>query len=271
MNFERCPENPILVPDPVHHWENEAVFNPGAVFHNGEFHLLYRAIGKYSYYISHVNHDASANGIHFERKPKPVLKPQEEYERFGIEDIKINSLEGKFYLTYTVLGKPASEGGEPHKVGLMKTENFETFERFGVITPSGFWIAYSKSLLEWEDHQLVMESIYWWEEQKIGSGPPPIKTKKGWVHIYHGIDKNQIYRMGAALLDLNDPRKVLGRTTETILVPEMEYERIGDTPNIVFPTGLILKDGLFYLYYGAADKTCCLATVALADLFKIFS
>lgn len=313
MNFERCPENPILAPDPAHHWEDEAVFNPGAVFHNGKFHLLYRTIGEYDHYISHVGHAVSANGIHFERKPEPVLKPQKKYERFGIEDIRINSLEGKFYLTHTVLGRPAPEGGEPHQVGLMKTENFETFERLGVITPPGFcsrdavifpekisgfylmlhrplyltrkqnpqdlslpeasgiWIAYSKNLLEWEDHQLVMEPIYWWEEQKIGSGPPPIKTEKGWLMVYHGVDKNSVYRAGIALLALEDPRKVIARTKEPILEPTMNYEKIGDTPNVVFPTGLILKNGLLYLYYGAADKTCCLATVALTDLFKIFS
>jgi len=310
--LERFSGNPILAPDPNHDWEDEAVFNPGAVFFNGKFHLLYRAIGEYDHYVSFVGHAESRDGIHFERKSEPAIRPENNHEKFGIEDLRVNPLDGCFYLTHTVLGKPAKESGEPHQVGLIKTKDFLKFERMGVITPPefcsrnaalfpekigddylllhrplyltrekkpedlslpkkpGIWLYYSKNLKEWEDNQLLMEPYFWWEEQKIGTGPPPIKTPKGWLLIYHGMDENKVYRAGAALLSLSDPLRVLARTSEPILEPLLDYEIVGDVPNVVFPTGLVFKEGLLYLYYGAADKTCCLATVKLEDLLKNF-
>ena len=107
-----------------------------------------------------------------------------------------------------------------------------------------------------------------WESSKIGAGPPPIKTREGWVLIYHGVDENTVYRAGVALLDLKDPSKVNSRSIHPILDPEKEYERIGDVPNVVFPEGAVVIDDELFVYYGGADKVCCVATVPLAELFN---
>lgn len=312
MGFVRYPKNPILLPDKYHTWEDMAVFNPGATLFQGKFHLLYRAIGEYKTYVSSVGHAVSEDGINFTRDSEPVIVSEKDYEQYGIEDLRINPLEGSFYLTHTVLGCPAKEGGEPHRVGLIKTNDFKTFERLGVITPKEIcsrngvlfpdkidnhyvllhrplyptstvkrknmtaapeiWISFSHDLLRWENHQPLMEPLYWWENYKIGGGTPPIKTKKGWLITYHGVQEldslNRIYRAGIVLLDLKDPQKVIYRSEEPILEPTEKYEIYGDTPNVVFPTGLVEKDGLLYLYYGAADKTICLATVSLEELLS---
>ena len=105
-----------------------------------------------------------------------------------------------------------------------------------------------------------------WEELKIGSGPPPIKTEHGWLLIYHGVNKDLVYSAGAVILDLKNPFKVISRTKEPILQPEEPYERIGDVNNVVFPTGACIMDGKLFVYYGAADKVCCLATAELENL-----
>jgi len=309
MAFLRSVFNPILKPNKYQTWEDRAVFNPGATLFGGKFYLLYRAIGEYSEYISTVGLAISEDGIHFERFLQPVLVPEESYEKFGIEDLRINCIEGKFYLTHTILSRPATQGGTPHQVGLIETLDFKNFLRRGPITPKyfcsrnavlfsekikgkyvllhrplyltqdrynnqeyplapGIWISYSNDLLHWSEHSLLMEPKENWEEEKIGAGPPPIKTNKGWLLIYHGMDKKHTYKAGAAILDLENPQKVLYRTKEPILSPEMPYEKEGDVPNVVFPTGLVEKEGILYLYYGAADKTVCLATASLEEFLN---
>ena len=126
--------------------------------------------------------------------------------------------------------------------------------KFGVDKPS-IWIAEGNTLMSFDRHALLMKPERDWEALKIGSGPPPIKTKQGWLLIYHGVDKNLVYRAGAALLDLNNPFEVIARTNRPVLEPREPYERIGDVNNVVFPTA--------YVYYGGADKVCCLAVVEL--------
>jgi len=129
------------------------------------------------------------------------------------------------------------------------------------------WIAYSNDLKHWRGHKVLMESQEWWEETKIGGGAPPIKTEVGWLIIYHGVAPG-CYRAGAALLDLNDPSKVIGRTKDPILEPEEEYERVGDVNNVVFPEGAVVINGKLFVYYGAADKVVGVATCSLAELLE---
>jgi predicted GH43/DUF377 family glycosyl hydrolase len=112
----------------------------------------------------------------------------------------------------------------------------------------------------------VLERKYEWESIKIGAGPPPIKTAEGWILIYHGVDSKKVYRTGVALLDLEDPSRVISRSPHPILEPEIEYERCGDIDNVVFPEGAVVLNDKLSVYYGAADKCCCLATVKIQDL-----
>lgn len=209
-----------------------------------------------------------------------------------------------YLVTYTALSSPAfSSVG--NRVALAATEDLRSFQKHGVVIPDlenkdavifpelvggriamlhrvvpdiqivyfrdlnqlihpgvEFWKAYAGSL----ERFAVMRPAYEWEVNKIGAGPPPIKTDAGWLLIYHGVDRAHFYRAGAALLDLENPSRVIARTPRPILAPEEEYERIGDVDNVVFPTGAVVREGTLHVYYGGADKCCCLATVALDDL-----
>jgi beta-1,2-mannobiose phosphorylase / 1,2-beta-oligomannan phosphorylase len=139
--------------------------------------------------------------------------------------------------------------------------------KFGVDKPS-IWIGKGDTLSNFDKHSLLMKPEQEWEESRIGAGAPPIKTRSGWLLFYHGVDNGFVYRTGAALLDLNDPTKVIARTKEPILQPEEPYERIGDVNNVVFPTGACVIDDKLYLYYGGADKVCCLAIVEYSCLLQ---
>ena len=139
-------------------------------------------------------------------------------------------------------------------------------QRYGTDRP-GIWFAYlDENSYFLYSHKLVMKPEYPWESYKIGSGAPPLKTEKGWLLIYHGVDNNRVYRAGAALLDLEEPWKVLARTRKPILEPEEEYEKIGDMPNVVFPEGAVILGEELLIFYGAADKVCCVARANIDEL-----
>jgi len=318
MKLKRHKQNPILKPT-KNDWESEAVFNCGAVCKDNLVHLLYRAIGDHKKYKSTLGYAVSRDGINFKRYDKPVFESKEEYEKWGCEDPRITQIGNKFYITYVALSKPAHKGGGPPKTALATTTDFINFERQGIITPEGaedkdvvlfpekingkyvmlhrpsnwirpdyspenpsIWITYSDDLKNWNDHKVVIEPEREWEGGKIGVGPPPIKTDKGWLLIYHGSSwlpnskfKNyrgklydRIYKAGAVLLDIEDPSKIIGKTKGPILDPEEDYEIFGDVPNVVFPEGTVVRGDELFVYYGAADKTCCLATCKLEELIE---
>lgn len=209
-----------------------------------------------------------------------------------------------WWVTYTALSAPAFSG-QGDRVAVAATEDWHTFVKYGVLIPDvqdkdavifpelidghvvllhrvepDIQIAYLPGVdalrtsdpAFWRAHLARLEDFvllrprFPWEKRKIGAGPPPVKTEAGWLLIYHGVDDRKVYRAGAALLDLKDPRRVIGRLPEPILEPEAPYEREGDVPNVVFPTGAIVRDGVLYVYYGAADKVCALATAPLDAL-----
>ena len=134
------------------------------------------------------------------------------------------------------------------------------------------WIAYADDLTKgWFDHKLIIRSTHKTDE-KTGAGAPPIKTSEGWLLIYHHVHKNpkneKAYTAKAVLLDLEDPSKVIAKIPYDILKPETEYEIKGDVNNVVFPTGVLVKDDTLFVYYGAADKQCGLATIKLKEILK---
>jgi len=128
----------------------------------------------------------------------------------------------------------------------------------------------------WKEHMkqlatyTVMEAKYWFESRHVGAGCPPIETDKGWLLIYHGVEETKkegkIYRAAAALLDKNDPCKVIGKLNHPLFSPEDEWERKGDVDNVVFPTGAAIFGEKLYIYYGAADKRICAASLNLSEL-----
>ena len=134
---------------------------------------------------------------------------------------------------------------------------------YGVDKPS-IWLGEGNALTNFEKHILLLKPEEDWEALKVGAGPPPIKTRAGWLVIYHGVSREKVYSAGAALLDLHDPGKIIGRTKTPILEPKEPYEKLGDVNNVVFPTGACVVDNdKLFVYYGAADKVCCLATADL--------
>ena len=132
------------------------------------------------------------------------------------------------------------------------------------------WLKFSDDLLDWEraeDHILI-QGRRGTKEEKIGGSTPPILTDRGWLVLYHGVGDGGLadYTVWAMLLDRDNPLKVLSRTPEPILEPELPHEREGFYPGCVFPVGNVVKDGVLYVYYGAADKYVGVATCPLVEL-----
>ncbi|HEV2591632.1 MAG TPA: hypothetical protein VGU02_07040 [Gaiellaceae bacterium] len=298
--FERDASNPILTaadwPYPVN-----AVFNAAAAAVNGETVLLARVEDRRG--ISHLTVARSANGLDgWSVAAKPLLAPDEETgsEQWGFEDPRVVWVDelDRWVITCTAYG-PAGPA-----VFLATTEDFETVERFGIVRHpedknaallphriDGRWVllhrpkteyggsrgeillSRSDDLISWSAPEQVLQPRVgaWWDSLRIGIGPPPLWTEHGWLLLYHGVKETVaggIYRVGLALLDLNEPTRVLRRLPNWIFAPVASYERTGDVPNVVFPCGLLhdpVSDEL-RLYYGAADSSICLATARLADL-----
>ena len=318
MKLVRYTHNPILEANSEREWESGAVFNCGAtVGADGSIYLLYRAVPQgytkkpdgsgYDNYVSSIGCAVSEDGYHFTRFAHPVIKPLEEYERFGCEDPRVARLEidGEvlYLITYTALSAPAFSGAG-NRVALASTEDLRTWHKHGVVIPDledkdavifpelvggriamlhrvapNIQIVYFDSLEQlinpdeefWSECRVslkestVMRPKYEWEAKKIGAGPPPIRTDAGWLLIYHGVDADHVYRAGAALLDLEDPARVIARSPHPILEPEEEYERVGDVPNVVFPEGAVTIGDELLVFYGGADVVCCAASVRLDE------
>ena len=130
------------------------------------------------------------------------------------------------------------------------------------------WLSITNSVYTLNNSIILLKPEQDWENLKIGTGPSPIKTRKGWLLFYHGVSTDRIYRIGAALLDLKDPRKVIARTKQPLLEPVEKYEKLGDVNNVVFPTGAVVIDKKILLYYGGADKVCCIASANLDELIE---
>jgi len=133
------------------------------------------------------------------------------------------------------------------------------------------WLSITNSVYTLNNSIILLKPEQDWENLKIGTGPSPIKTRKGWLLFYHGVSTDRIYRIGAALLDLKDPRKVIARTKQPLLEPVEKYEKLGDVNNVVFPTGAVVIDKKILLYYGGADKVCCIASANLDELIEFIT
>jgi len=261
--------------------------------------------GGYKNYVSKIWLAKSSDGKKFTLSDRPFIKPDEPYDVYGCEDPRVTRLYNKYFITYTALSEPALSG-RGQRIGLASTNDFSEPEKHGIIGPDvndkdavifpdeidgrigvlhriephiqimyfydieqlkknhddEFWNEYIKELQK----HVVLDRRYEWESRKIGAGPPPIKTKEGWMLIYHGVDENNIYRVGTALLDLDDPRRVIARSPYPILEPEIDCELKGDVDNVVFPEGVIIRGDELFVYYGAADRICCLAKCELGHL-----
>lgn len=291
--FTRSPLNPILTPT-ARWWESRAVFNPGAAIHDGRVALVYRAVGADG--ISRFGLAWSKDGEKIEEKhelPWYESALDDPYGRLGVEDPRITPLEDRYYLTYCKASvaeastPPLSWEPAPFRVrtGLGVTDDFSGGQEVGVVLPQtntkdavlfpekvdgkyamllraypSIQYLISSDLQRWSDPIRVMEPIPGsWESERIGAGPPPIRTPWGWLLLYHGnaylrLPANKrMYSMGLAVLDADDPSRVIYRHSDPIFWPEAPYEVKGPVGDVVFGTGLIELNGRHYLYYGAGD------------------
>ena len=138
---------------------------------------------------------------------------------------------------------------------------------YGCDRPS-IWLSFSDDLRTWDRPVLVAAAEHPdWEAVKIGAAAQPLKTDAGWLVLYHGVDRRCVYRVGAMLLDLEDPATVVARCPDWLMEPELPYEKVGlIIPRVIFPSANVIHDGLVYVYYGCCDTTISLATVPLDDL-----
>jgi predicted GH43/DUF377 family glycosyl hydrolase len=296
--FRRYEGNPILTPADWPYPAN-AVFNPGAIEHKGETLLLVRVEDLRGF--SHLTLARSRDGrTNWRIEPRPTLEPDARYkeECWGIEDPRIVWLAERqeYAITYVSF----SRGGP--LISLVLTRDFQSFHRVGPLLPpedkdaslfprlirdryvllhrpiirgeAHIWISTSPDLRYWGEHQVLIPARPgWWDSHRVGLGPPPIETPEGWLIIYHGVRvtaSGSLYRVGLALLDLDYPWKIIRRTENWVFAPQEDYERRGDVPGVVFPTGALVEQETrrLRLYYGAADTTVCLATAALDDILE---
>jgi len=296
MLINRYIHNPILskedVPYPV-----ATVHNAGVVKYNGIYIMIFRSHKLNGRSI--LGKAESMDGYHFIVNKEPFMIPSDEeyfkeYEEYGIEDPRIVEIDGEFIITYSAYSKNGV------RIGLAKTTDFKTVERFSMITeadyrnvvifpekfdglyarldrphseisPWSIWISYSPDLRYWGDAKLIMKPLsYHWDQMKIGPGAPPIKTPRGWLSIYHGVFPTMdgsVYRLGVALHSLKDPSVILGVGDDWILQPEEVYEVTGYVHNVVFTCGAVPEpDGTIKIYWGGADTVMCMGTAVIEEL-----
>jgi predicted GH43/DUF377 family glycosyl hydrolase len=245
--------------------------------------------------VSHIRVARSRDGFHFQVDETPFIYPADERERYGCEDARAVRIDGRYFINFTVVSQ------DSWSTMLAVTDDFRTVERQGIIfhpenkdvaifpekvngmyhalhrpNNSGFgrasiWYAESPDLLHWGGHRCIVRPLDTpWEAAKIGGGAPPIKTPEGWLAIAHGKGATSAYSLFCVLLDPSEPWKVIRRATEPILVPTEAYETEGFFPNVVFSNGVVEKDGKLFIYYGAADESCCVAVTTVAELLASF-
>ncbi len=309
VNMIKSPTNPIISPVAERSWESKLTFNPAAIYEDGKVHILYRAMGEDD--TSVVGYASSMDGLHIdERLPDPVYVPREDFEakknpgNSGCEDPRLTRIGDRIYMIYT-----AWDAQTTTKVAMtnISVDDF-TAKRWNWTTP----IIISDPKINDKDAVVFPEKIngkyyflhrldpdMWidcvddlefaskpfftgtimmsprtgkWDDLKIGVSCQPIKTDKGWLLIYHGVNSNdKFYRQGAVLLDLENPDYVLARLDEPILEPKTWYENNGLRPGTTFVCGAAVIHNDLFLYYGGADQFTAVATIPMETILSAFS
>ncbi|KJS16614.1 MAG: hypothetical protein VR69_08510 [Peptococcaceae bacterium BRH_c4b] len=299
--------NPLLSPIKEHPWESKYVLNTAAFRVKDRVYLLYRAHGDDD--VSRIGLAVTDGYNVLERLPEPVFVPQDRTEKKGVEDPRATIIDNKIYMLYTAYdGVIAQVSAAAIELDDLLNKRFDKWERKGlafqgiwdkdaILFPekiNGKYIIYHRiepsiwvlhlDKLEFPapkiEHSIILgpRSGWMWDSLKVGAGSQPIKTEYGWLLIYHGVDRNRVYRLGVVLTDIDNPERLLYRSPNPVLSPETEYEigKEGESwvPNVVFTCGAVPatdKEVLdagdeILVYYGAADTHICLATGLVGDL-----
>ncbi len=296
---QRYAGNPILSPADIP-YPVATVHNAAVVKHDGAYVMLFRAHRENGRSV--LGLADSDDGYRFTPRSDPFLLPATdgvfaEYEEYGVEDPRMCMLDGQCFITYSAYSRHGV------RIALARTSDFRAIERIALISqadmrnvvifpakfngryarldrphsdisPWSIWISYSEDLIHWGDSRVVMKPTkYHWDELKVGPGATPIRTDRGWLHIYHGVYRTMdgaVYRLGAALHDLDDPARVLGVGDRWILAPEDPWELTGYVHNVVFTCGTVPEDdGTVKIYWGAADTVMCVGTAVIDELVTL--
>jgi predicted GH43/DUF377 family glycosyl hydrolase len=304
-HFLRSKKNPILLPDTRNPWESKAVFNPAAIDIKGTVHILYRALSEDN--TSTIGYASSENGVDITtRLADPIYVPTQDFENkkisggnSGCEDPRLTLIDKDVYMCYT-----AFDGIGPPRVAVtsLSVKNLEQnnwkWTKPMLITPdaiddkdtclfpqkfkNGYLVLhrvanelcgdYLPSLDFKKNKVKKCIRIFGprtnsWDSSKVGISAPPIKTKYGWLLLYHGVSKtHSTYRVGFVLLDLKDPTIVLSRSCDPVFEPKERYEKEGIIRNVVFPCGIIIRKNTVFIYYGGADTVVGVATMKLSTI-----
>jgi predicted GH43/DUF377 family glycosyl hydrolase len=294
-DWHRLSQTPVIAPE-GNGWESAGTFNPAVIERDGKFIMLYRAQDKQG--TSRLGYAESKDGIHFTRRPDPVLSSTEEYEKDGgVEDPRLVQFGDTYYLTYTGYNKKDAQ------LCLATSKDLIHWDRKGVILPAykGRWnvrwtksgaivpekingkywmyflgtsadnkdqtgLAYSIDLIHWTEateKPVLPARSGQFDSRVVEPGPAPILTSKGIVLIYNGADDKLVYRTGLAIFDRNDPTRLISRTDTPVFSPDKDWEKVGQVPNVVFVEGMVRQGRHYLFYYGGADKYVGVAGVAL--------
>jgi len=244
--------------------------------------------------ISHLRLLASEDGVHFlEQDGYPPIFGKSNLERFGVEDCRVTQIGNTYYLTYTAV----SDSGVG--VGMLTTTDWQNFERGGMILPphnkdcamfdeqiggkyyclhrpsskeiggNYIWLAESSDTRHWGNHKCILKTRPgMWDSARVGAGAAPIRTERGWLEIYHGANAEHRYCLGAFLMDLDDPSKVISRSIDPIMVPTETYELSGFFGYVVFTNGHLANGDRLTIYYGAADEFVCGADFSIKEILS---
>lgn len=273
------------------------IWNAGVVRFEGKYLLLLTVETLEG--LGNIYAAYGTDGQHFSVESKPFLgactcEVCSCHTSFGVRDPRITEIEGVYYITFVA----NSENGK--RIGLARTKDFKSVERMGFISEpdnksgalfpkkirgqyvmlqrpaagGSIWISYSEDLTYWGASTIVMTPRSGhWDSTRIGASAPPIEIDQGWLLIYYGeksTSAGPLVRLGAAILDRDDPSHVIARSNIPILSPREKYERIGDMGNIVFSCGTLLEDNeKLTIYYGASDSCICLGTCTLEDVINV--
>lgn len=288
----RYKDNPILSPILENKWESKYVFNSAMLELSERVHYIYRAMGEDM--VSRLGYASSIDGYHIDKRLSyPILYPSNSLEKRGVEDPRISVVDDKCIMTYTAYSDIPQIAITSISVDDFLENKWNWSERIypfptttnknAVIFPEkidgdyvmfhridpNIYVAYSQDLRSWRDSKIILRPRKdMWDSLKIGSAGPPIEIDEGWLQIYHGVDHNMTYRLGAVILDKKDPENVLFRSTDPFLEPREVYECVGFVPNVVFSCGAVLKNNKILISYGCADTVIGVSTFSLEEIIK---
>lgn len=297
LKLTRYARNPILLPT-ANRWENLNVSNAAAAVYNNRIYLLYRAEGEdrrapgIACPVTRLGLAISDNGFDIsERYDEPIFDRDlnDPWCEFGCEDPRISRIGDTYYIVYVSMSRFGYTGD---RLAYATTRDFRTFTRHGLLMKqleqrtSGFlpgkidgkfflfhrpmpnmWGSFSSDLQHWEGMTCILETRDGsWYENKLGIGAPPIETDHGWLLFWHGKNNRGEYALGVLLLDKNDPRRIIKFQEEPVLRCELDFEKRGFVPNVVYTTGAVRFGERYFVYYGCCDRCLAVATVTVDEV-----